>query len=76
MFSSIVEDQIIRQSVLEIYIATVDERPAHPPLPHYGNCHYGTSHDGIISLCTRTFLVYQYCLKMWYLRSLDHASVI
>ena len=33
MFSSIVEDQIIRQSVLEIYIATVGERPAHPPLP-------------------------------------------
>ena len=32
-FSSIVEDHIICQSVLEIYIATVDERPAHPPLP-------------------------------------------
>ena len=32
MFSSIVEDQIICQSVLEIKIATVDERPAHPPL--------------------------------------------
>ena len=25
---------------------------------------------------TGTFLVYQYCPKMWYLRSLEHASVI
>ena len=25
---------------------------------------------------TGTFLVYQYCLKMWYLRSLEHAGVI
>ena len=25
---------------------------------------------------TTTFLVYQYCLKMWYLRSLEHAGVI
>ena len=25
---------------------------------------------------TGTFLVYQYCLKMWYLRSLEHADVI
>ena len=25
---------------------------------------------------TGTFLVYQYCLKMWYLRSLEHGSVI
>ena len=25
---------------------------------------------------TGTFLVYRYCLKMWYLRSLEHASVI
>ena len=32
-FSSIVEDQIICQSVLENYFATVDEWPAHPPLP-------------------------------------------
>ena len=23
-------------------------------LPHYGNCHYGTSHGGIISLCRVT----------------------
>ena len=32
-FSSNVEDQIICQSVFEIEIATVDERPAYPPLP-------------------------------------------
>ena len=25
---------------------------------------------------TGTFLVYQYCLKMWYLRSLEHSGVI
>ena len=25
---------------------------------------------------TGTFFVYQYCLKMWYLRSLEHAGVI
>ena len=29
-----------------------------------------------VSVNTGTFLVYQYCLKMWYLRSLEHAGVI
>ena len=29
-----------------------------------------------VSVNTGTFLVYQYCLKMWYLRSLERAGVI
>ena len=48
-FSSIVKDQIICQSVLEI--CHCGRKACSSTSPHYGNCHYGTSQGGIISLC-------------------------
>ena len=48
-----------------------DERPAHPPLPTMAiNCHYGTSHGGIISLCIckslqKSTLFMCFCSSAW-----------
>ena len=49
--------------------------------PHYGNCHHGTSHGGIISLCMwhvqgERFTCWQYSILIFQYKSLVHYILI